>query len=428
VRVVYLHQYFSTPGMAGGTRSYEFARRLVHCGHDVHVVTADTGASGRRGWRGWRGGSSWRTSVEAGVTVHWAPVPYQNAMTYRDRIRAFGDFAWLAARRAAAIEQDVVFATSTPLTIAIPAVYSAKRRRVPMVLEVRDVWPEVPIALGALRSPATRRAATALERWAYRHSKHVIALSPGMADSIRARFPDVPVTVVPNGCDRELFAGAQRAGLSVRAGTPWLGDRPLILYAGAIGLVNGVGYLVRTAAALRDVDPGVRIAVVGRGREQEQIRTLARELGVLDRNLFLLDEVPKSAVVGLFGACDLAISTTIDKPALHANSANKVFDGWAAGRPVAVNHEGWLADILRRTGAGLVLPAGDPVRAATLVADFLADERRVVTARLAARRLAETEFDRDLLFRRVERVLRAAAGGNQCPPPSAAEPDRARVG
>lgn len=402
MRIVYLHQYFQTPAMAGGIRAYEFARRLVANGHQVHVVTSDTEASDARP-------GTWRTTVEAGATVHWAAVPYRNAMSYSDRIRAFIRFARAAAVRAAALEQDLVVATSTPLTIAIPAVYSARRRRVPMVLEVRDVWPEVPIALGALRSPLSRAAARQLESWAYRNARRVIALSPGMARSIRRRFPDVPVTVVPNGCDRSLFAQADDSGRALRRATPWLGDRPLVLYAGALGLVNQVSYLVRMAAALRDSRPEIRFAILGDGAEREQVRALAADLGVLGRNLFMLDPMPKSAAVAFFGACDLAVSTVRDEPALHANSANKVFDGWAAGRPVAVNHEGWIADKIRESGAGLVLPATDPDRAARLVADFLDSPHRTAGARAAAGRLASDEFDRGLLFDRFERVLLDAA-------------------
>ncbi|MCG5451986.1 MULTISPECIES: glycosyltransferase family 4 protein [Micromonospora] len=401
MRIVYLHQYFRTPAMSGGTRSYEFARRLVRNGHDVHVVTSDTESSSGAA-------KTWRTTVEAGVVVHWAAVPYRNAMSLRERLSAFGQFARLAAPRAASLEQDVVFATSTPLTIALPAVYSARRRRTPMVLEVRDLWPEVPIALGALRSPLTRRAATGLEGWAYRNAAHILALSPGMAAGVRARHPEAAVTVIPNGCDRQLFADADAAGRALRDRTQWLGDRPLILYAGTLGFVNDVGYLVRMAATLRRDHPDVRIAVVGQGAETAQVRAQAAASDVLDRNLFMFDQVPKAEVVAFFGACDLAVSTVRDEPALHANSANKVFDGWAAGRPVAVNHEGWIADILRRSGAGLVLPAGDPAAAATLVGAFLSDPARTATARAAARQVAANEFDRDLLFERFEDVLRGA--------------------
>lgn len=403
MRIVYLHQYYRTPEMAGGSRSYEFARRLVANGHEVHVVTSDNEATTARP-------GTWRTSVEAGATVHWAAVPYNNSMSYRDRIRAFIQFARAAAIRAAALEQDLVVATSTPLTIAIPAVYSARRRRVPMVLEVRDVWPEVPIALGVLRSPWSRWAACRLESWAYRNARRVIALSPGMAQSIQRRFPDVPVTVVPNACDRSLFGHADESGTALRKATPWLGDRPLVLYAGTLGYANQVSYLVRMAAALRDSQPEIRFAIVGDGAEREQIRALATDLGVLERNLFMLDQMPKTDLVAYFAACDLTIATFRDDPVLHANSANKVFDSWAAGRPVAVNFEGWIADTIRQSGAGLVLPATDPDTAARVVAAFVTDPHRAANTRAAAQRLAREEFDRDLLFHRFEQVLLDAAG------------------
>ena len=410
MKIVYLHQYYRTPEMAGGTRSYEFARRLVVEGHEVHVVTSDTEATAARP-------GTWRTSVEAGATVHWAAVPYNNSMSYRNRIRAFLQFARSAALRAAALEQDLVVATSTPLTIAIPAVYSARRRRVPMVLEVRDVWPEVPIALGALRSPWSRWAACRLETWAYRNSRRVIALSPGMAQSIQRRFPDVPVTVVPNGCDRSLFAHADESGTALRRTTPWLGDRPLVLYAGTLGYANQVSYLVRMAAALRDSQPEIRFAIIGDGAERRQTKALATDLGVLGRNLFMLDQMPKNDLVPYFAACDLTIATFRDEPALHANSANKVFDSWAAGRPVAVNFEGWIADTIRESGAGVVLPATDPDRAARLVATFVADPHRTANSRAAADRLARETFDRDILFDRFEQVLLDAAATNRPPAP-----------
>ncbi|GIF03985.1 glycosyltransferase family 4 protein [Actinoplanes siamensis] len=403
MRITYIHQYFKTPAMAGGTRSYELARRLVESGHEVHVITGDPA------------GGPARTSTEAGIVVHWLPVPYHNTMSYRRRIWAFLSFVGRAAVVAGRRRHDLVLATSTPLTVAIPGAYAALRRRVPMVFEVRDLWPEVPIAMGALRSPASRWAARRLEAWAYHRSAQVIALSEGMAASIRRRFPQVPVTVVPNGCDRALFAGpdAERAGTALRAALPWLEDRPLVLYAGAIGVVNGVDYLVRMAARLAVTDPEVRIAIVGDGRMREPVRRLAAELGVLDRNLFLLGPVAKSEVVAFFAACDLATGLTVNRPELGSDSSNKVLDALAAGRPVAVNHGGWIAGLLAGSGAGLVLPADDPGGAADAVSAFLKDPAACAAARTAADALARERFDRDLLFRDFERVLiRAAAAGD----------------
>src|SRR5690606_2268049 len=112
-------QYFNTPRMAGSTRSYEMARRLTEWGHDVHMVTS---------WREPARTTDWFTTTEAGIQVHWLPVPYSNHMSYAERIRAFSRFAFHAARRALSLPADVVFASSTPLTIALPGVYAARPR------------------------------------------------------------------------------------------------------------------------------------------------------------------------------------------------------------------------------------------------------------------------------------------------------------
>ena len=150
MRIVYLHQYFRTPDMVGGTRSYEMARRLVDKGHSVHMITSSETPSDDE--------ALWRTTNENGIDVHWTPVPYDNSMGYNARIKAFFAFAWRAAHKTATFSPDVIFATSTPLTIALPGVYGAYRAGCPMVFEVRDLWPLVPIEIGALRNPVTKQA------------------------------------------------------------------------------------------------------------------------------------------------------------------------------------------------------------------------------------------------------------------------------
>ena len=154
MRIVYLHQYFVTPAMSGGTRSYEMARRLVERGHEVHMITSDQSAP--------VGAPCWRESMESGIHVHWTPVEYHNRMSYTRRVMAFIHFAWRAGRKAVTLHGDVIFASSTPLTIALPAVYAARRSRRPMVFEVRDLWPAVPIAMGIIRNPLRRSPGSGL--------------------------------------------------------------------------------------------------------------------------------------------------------------------------------------------------------------------------------------------------------------------------
>lgn len=121
--------------MPGGTRSYEMARRLVAMGHEVNMVTS---------WREPDGRKDWFTTEQSGIKVHWLPVRYSNCMPYNQRIASFFKFAFCATYKAASLPADVVFATSTPLTIALPGICASLFRRVPMVFEVRDLWPAIP--------------------------------------------------------------------------------------------------------------------------------------------------------------------------------------------------------------------------------------------------------------------------------------------
>jgi glycosyltransferase involved in cell wall biosynthesis len=401
MRIVYIYQYYCNPQMAGGMRAYEHARRLVARGHTVHVITADI-TPGRRSL-------GWRRTLEEGVHVHWFSVPYSNNMSYARRIRAFAEFMVLSAAKATRLNADLVFATSTPLTVAVPGVIAARLRRVPFVFEVRDLWPEVPIEMGALRHPAARRLAGALASFAYRNAEEVIALSPGMAAGVAARRPGTRTTVVPNAADLELFDVAPDAVRRFRAEHRWLGDRPLIVYTGALGAVNGVDYLVRAARRMRDLDPDVQFLVVGHGREWDDTARLAAEYGLLDGTFHMWEKVPKAQLPVILGAATLSTSLVRPIRALWDNSANKFFDALAAGRPIAINYGGWQADALREYGAGLVLDPTDADAAAITMARHVRDELWLKEAREAAYRLAVEQFSRDLLFERFEAVLNRSA-------------------
>lgn len=397
MRVIYLHQFFNTLEMSGSTRSFEVARRLVTVGHQVDMITSFQDPTERRGWF---------TTKESGINVHWLPVRYSNRMNYPSRVFAFFNFAIRAAIRASRIRGDVVFASSTPLTISIPGVYAARRRRIPMVFEVRDLWPDLPIAIGALKNPVLRFAVKALERFSYSNSAAVVALSPGMAQGIlRTGYPPEKVTIVPNAADLELFQRnpAQGRAFRTRMG---IDDRKIVVgYLGTLGRLNGVSYLVRIAAALKN-DRRFVFLTVGDGLECEQVTALARAEGVLGRNFLMVSKVSKLEVPALFSAVDVATSLFLPIPQMEANSANKFFDALAAGCCVAINYGGWQAEILREAGAGIKLDV-DPRRAATELQALADEPGRVESAGVNARKLAEEKFSRDKLASKIHGVLAA---------------------
>lgn len=400
MRIVYLHQYFNTAQMIGSTRSYELARRLVAFGHEVHVVTS---------WREQAEAKSWFTTFEQGITIHWLPVGYSNAMTYPRRILAFVKFAVLAARRASELPCDVVFATSTPLTIAVPGAYAARRHRKPMVFEVRDLWPELPIALGALRDPVSRWLAQALERFAYRSAERIVALSPGMKRGVASTgYPAERISVIPNFADLECFEFDQVKGQAFRDRHPELGSAEIVLYAGTLGKIHAVSYAVELAAASKATHPDRRFVVIGDGAERQAIMELAEKKQVLQSNFFMYSPLPKEEMAGPLSAASIALSLCMELPELEANSANKFFEGLASGTPMAINYGGWQAELLEEVGAGLRL-SRDPHVAAKQLHAFLDNRDGVARAGVQARQTAEERFSCDALAKSLERVLSDAS-------------------
>jgi glycosyltransferase involved in cell wall biosynthesis len=407
MHILYLHQYFVPPDGSGGTRSYEMARRFVTAGHRVTLVTSTAffpkhytfpSPVSRLGFDG----------IDV-VALH---VPYSNHMSYAQRIRAFVSFAARSALIAARAERpDVILATSTPLTIALPGLLAKAWHRRPMVFEVRDLWPELPIAMGALNNPVARAAAHVLEKAAYRSSDEVVALSPGMKEGVvRAGYPDRRVTVVPNSCDVEQFRNPAPVDLEL----PFDPDAgPVVTYAGTLGAINGVDYLVEVAENATLVAPSIRFVIAGDGAMRQKLLEKATATGVLGKNLWMIPPVPKKAVPTLLHRTTVATSLFIDLPPMWNNSANKFFDALAAGRPIMINYGGWQAELLKRSGAGLVVPPKSPAAAALQLRAFTEHKGRLQAAGAAAAALADGPFARDRLADELLAVLTRAVTERQ---------------
>src|SRR5690554_4196286 len=333
-------------------------------------------------------------------------------MGYVQRIAAFFSFALAARKKALQLDGDIIFATSTPLTIALPAVPAARRKNIPMVFEVRDLWPEMPIAMGALNNPLLRVAARRLERWAYENASAVVALSPGMkAGVVATGYPAEKIAVIPNSSDNKEFAFDADAAQQFRAARSWLADKPLLVYAGTFGKVNGVGYMVELAKALLARGSDIRILLVGRGAERDRVRSDAKIAKVYQENLFIEDSLPKKDVPALLSAATMSSNLVLDLPEARANSANKFFDGLASGKPILLNHGGWMHELITKHECGLPMWQRSITDAAAALDARMHDQVWLDRAGRAARKLAESFFDRDVLADQLIRVLLAVAEG-----------------
>ncbi|WP_313493960.1 glycosyltransferase family 4 protein [Psychrobacter faecalis] len=398
MKIIYLHQYFNTPNMSGGTRSYEMAKRLVESGHEVHMITSWTKDTNQ---------DDWFYELIDGIHVHWLPNTYNNKMSFKRRLMAFSKFAIAATRKAISIkESDIIFATSTPLTIAIPGIIASKVKKTPMVFEVRDLWPEVPIAMGVLNKPYQIYLAKLLEKWAYSNSEHVIALSPGMKEGvIQSGYPNHKVTVIPNSSDNSLFEVSDAEYDNFITDNKWLPAGKSLIYTGTFGIVNNVIIAVDIAAELKERNSDISIVLVGDGIQYDEIVDYAEKKSVLNESVFVKKQVPKHEIPFYLKYASIASSFAIDLPAIQANSANKFFDALAASKPILINYGGWQKDIIENNQCGVVVWKKTVPEIVDELESFLYDEKIYEQACINSKRLALNEFSRDNLAKKLQIVL-----------------------
>lgn len=384
MKINYIHQHFRFPEESGGGRPWEFARRLSARGHAVTVFC---------------GAEEPYDVKREGVRVIAIRVPYANTMGKVARFRSFASFMLKATMAACRVKADVIYASSTPLTVAVPGRIAACVRRVPYVFEVRDVWPEVPVRLGIIRNPLVIGVARGLERWAYRGAREIVALSPGMAADIRKVDADSPITVIPNASDIPLFDLPIEERRSFRSQNGW--GSPVVSYVGSLGASYDPEWLARLALELDKRD--VRLLAIGRGSGREQARSIVERGGLSPDEVFPGSR-PKLDIAAVVASSDICVSSLLDNESLEVNSLNKVFDAYAAGRPVVLNHGGWLTDITVDAGAGQRV-SRDPVAAASQIRELCDNRQLLHRSSLASRKLAD-RFDRDVQFESLMEVLR----------------------
>lgn len=393
LRILYFHQHFSTPSGKTGTRSYEMAKASLGRGHEVLMVCGSYDASCTGLTGDFRKGSrrGWVDGIEV-VELH---MPYSNSQSFVARALVFLRFSVSATLIALKERCDLIFCTSTPLTIAIPGVIARWIRRKPFVFEVRDLWPELPRAMGVISNSLILWLMSVLEFVAYRSADMCIALAPGISEGIRKRgIPDCRIRLVSNGCDLGVFD--DESILPKRPKQLAKADF-LALFCGAHGIANGLDAVLDAVEELKQRGrDDISIAFVGQGKMKPELMKRA-ENNRLD-NLHFLDSMPKFALVGLMKSADVGLMILANVPAFYrGTSPNKFFDYIAAGLPVLNNYPGWLSDLIAENDCGFMVKPEN----AKAFADELeraADDRSALEAKgKNARALAGRSFDRTLL-------------------------------
>ena len=393
MRILYFHQHFGTPAGSSGSRSYEFARRLVAKGHSV-VMVCGSMANCTTGLTGPFTNGVRKGKVD-GIEVIEFNLPYANRQSFVTRSWQFLKYAVRSSIIALTAEYDLVFATSTPLTAGIPGILARLVRGKCFVFEVRDLWPELPREMGVIKNRLILRLMDWLEWLSYRTASGCIGLSPGIVKGIvRRGVQPARVAMIPNGCDFEIFGdeSIEKKRPSFAADTDLLAT-----FTGAHGLANGLDAVLDAAVVLQERKRNdIKFLFIGDGMLKPHLEKRVQDESLT--NCHFMAPVPKKVLASIQKGADVGLMILANVPAFYyGTSPNKFFDYIATGLPVLNNYPGWLADLIKENNCGITVTPDNPeVFADALI--YTAEHKEELRGMgTNARTLAERDFNRGKL-------------------------------
>lgn len=407
LHVGYLVQQFPPEVGAGPARVGEMSLRWRDAGARVTVVTGMPNRPEGRIHPDYRGRLT-ADEVWEGIRVlrSWlyASPRHGFARTLLNNLSFMATGMVHAAARAGDV--DVLIASSPPFFVHLAGEAVRRLRRVPLVLEVRDLWPDYLVGMGVLRGRAAR-ALLGLERRLLARAAHVVVVTESFRDRVREKgVPDERITVIPNGVDPALYYRDPDA--EPDAGWRSRPDEFVVGYLGNFGAGQDLGAVVEAAALLRD-EPGLRFVLVGDGTDRERVMARAAELRL--PNLSIHPPIPRERTRAFYNTCDLCLVPLAGVAVLQETIPSKIFEVMACERPVLASVAGEAARIVSASGGGSVAAPGDPAAIAEGIRRMRARpgaERAAMGAR--GRAYAVAHYGRDALAARYLDVLSAAAG------------------
>jgi colanic acid biosynthesis glycosyl transferase WcaI len=406
LHIGYLLQQFPPEVGAGPARVTEMALRWQEQGARVTVITGMPNRPEGRIHPGYRG-KLFMVEDYRGIRVlrSWlyASPKHGFARTLLNNTTFMVSSAVHALARGGGL--DVLVASSPPWFPHLTGTLLHALRRVPLVLEVRDLWPDYLAGMGVVKSDAAMRGIFATERAMLRRADHVVVVTESFRDRVieKGTAPD-RVDVVSNGVDAALYYYAADEPPPIEALRRGEGEL-IVGYLGNFGAGQGLNRVLDAAALLEAADLRIRVVLAGEGTAAEQVRARARELGL--RRTTIHPPIPRTRTRAFYNACDVCLVPLADFAILRGTIPSKIFEVMACERPVVASVAGEAARIVERSGGGLVVPPGDARGIADAVLrlrDTPAAERAAMGA--AGRAYVGEHFARETLAARYLEILR----------------------
>ncbi len=405
MHILFLTHYFPPEVNAPATRTFEHARTWVSDGHVVTVLTNVPNHPGGRIYPGFR--NRWRQrerrdGIEVVRMLTWAA---PNA-GFLKRIANYVFYMLMAIVTAPAVKKpDVVISTSPQFFCGLAGYFVSRMKRVPWILEIRDLWPESIIAVGAMRKSLAIRLLEKIETFAYRKADHIVSVTDSFVEHIAGRgVPHERISVIKNGVDLDFYDPARRAPeLAEELG---LGGRFVAAYVGTHGMAHGLETVLDAAELLREA-PRIAFLLVGDGAERQRLLQMRDQRGL--SNVVMLGQQPKERMPDIWAITDASLVLLRDQPVFRTVIPSKIFESMAMARPIVLGVRGEVEGIIRSAGAGLCIQPENATELADAVRKLAYNPELCETLGRSGRRYVELHFNRRELARRFEALIAGVA-------------------
>ncbi len=410
MNILYLTQYFPPEIGATQNRALEMVTHLVDSGHHVTVLTEfPNHPSGiipkRYKFKLFERGSY------TGIEVIRCFVKASPDKNFLNRLLFYFSFmisSFIAGMKLKGRKYDLIYATSPPLPVGLSAYIISKLRQIKFIFEIRDLWPESAIAMGELKNRKAIQLSEWIERICYKNASKIVVVTQGIRNRLIQKGIDSDrLRIVPNGANVEVVSFSADNDLFKKE----LGcqGKFIILYAGIIGLAQGIETLVEVVKLLKD-NKNILFLFVGEGPLKGKLLELQKAYEL--NNLYIINEMPRKEIFKYTAAADVCLVPLKKADIFKTALPSKMFDAWACGRPIILTVDGEAREHLNKANAGIYVDPEDHIGIKKAIIHLFNNPILCQKYGRNGRRYVEKHFSRKVLAQKLEKCLFTVLNNN----------------
>jgi len=403
MKILFITQYFPPETGAAPERAAGFAKYLSRAGHYVQVISGapnhpDSKVRPEYKWK-------WL------VRENFIDIPVLRTYVYANpqkklhhRLANFISFAFSCLNALFLKENFEVLLLSSPPVFSIPsAFFMARLKRIPLVLDVRDLWPQAATSLGELEDNFITRSIETMMKLCYRKAKQIVVVTQGIMNAlIDAGIDDKKIHLITNGVDHEIYYPGQRENSREIYRELGCKNKFIVLYTGVIGIIHGVSIIGEAAKLLKD-HLDIAFVIIGDGVKKAQLMDMKSKYKL--ENLHILGNMQPDDLLPYLQGADLGLTTLQNKPFCEGTIPVKIFSYMACGLPVLFAGRGEGQQIVQESGAGVCIEPENPEALTATVLDMKNDPERCHSMGENGMRAVKKRFSRQLLAKNLSGVV-----------------------